>query len=361
MRKLLASISLFLLCGLAPVDAAERVVNIFNWSDYIDPGVLADFTRETGIKVVYDTYDSNEMLEARMLAGATGYDVIVPSGPLLQRLIQAGVLHGLDRKRLANVGNIWPEIDARLKRYDPGNAYAVNYAWFTTGIAYNRAKITERIGKPIVSWEQALRPENLKKFSDCAVYVIDSPEDMFATALNYLKLDPNSKSPNDLRRAADLLSALRRYVKKFHSSEYVNALANDDICLAIGWSGDAIQARNRAREAGSAVDIAFVTPAEGALVSLDSLAIPVDAPHLAEAYVFIDYLLRPDIAARNIRATNFASGVLPARKLLDEQLAKDEAIYPGEATMRRLFEVTAPDQPTQKLITRLWTSVKTGR
>jgi len=361
MKKLLASVFLFLLCGLAPADAAERVVNIFNWSDYIDPGVLADFTRETGIKVVYDTYDSNEMLEARMLAGATGYDVIVPSGPLLQRLIQAGVLHGLDRKRLANAGNIWPEIDTRLKRYDPGNAHAVNYAWFTTGIAYNRAKIMERIGKPIVSWEQVLRPENLKKFSDCAVYVIDSPEDMFATALNYLKLDPNSKSPADLRRAADLLSGLRRYVKKFHSSEYVNALANDDICLAMGWSGDAIQARNRAREAGSAVDIAFVTPAEGALISLDSLAIPVDAPHLAEAYVFIDYLLRPDVAARNIRATNFASGVLPARKLLDEQLAKDEAIYPGEATMRRLFEVTAPDQPTQKLITRLWTSVKTGR
>ena len=361
MKKLLASIFVILLCGLAPTSAAERIVNIFNWSDYIDPGVLADFTRETGIKVVYDTYDSNEMLEARMLAGATGYDVIVPSGPLLQRLVQAGLLHGLDRKRLANAGNIWPDIDARLKRYDHGNAHAVNYAWFTTGIAYNRAKIIERIGKPIVSWEQALRPENLRKFSDCAVYVIDSPEDMFATALNYLKLDPNSKSPNDLRRAADLLSGLRRYVKKFHSSEYVNALANDDICLAIGWSGDAIQARNRAREAGSAVDIAFVTPAEGALISLDNLAIPVDAPHLAEAYVFIDYLLRPDVAARNISATNFASGVLPARKLLGDQTANDEAIYPGEATMRRLFEVTAPDQPTQKLITRLWTSVKTGR
>ena len=360
MKKRIILALIGLLCATAPGDAAERVVNIFNWSDYIDPGVLADFTRETGIKVIYDTYDSNEMLEARMLAGSTGYDVVVPSGPLLQRLARADVLRPLDRHRLTNVANLWPEIDRRLQLYDPGGVHAIDYAWFTTGVAYNDAKITERIGKPITSWDDVLRADALKKFSDCAVYMLDSSEDMLAIALNYLKLDPNSKNPTDLRRAADMLGGLRRYVKKFHSSEYINALANGDICLAIGWAGDAIQARNRAREAGADVNIAFAAPVEGAMISLDALAIPIDAPHVDEAYIFIDYLLRPDVAARNVRATNFASGVLPARKLLEPAIGNDPAIYPDEATMRRLFAVTAPDQPTQKLMTRLWTMVKTG-
>lgn len=360
MKKNFLLAFLGLIALITPAHAAGRVVNIFNWSDYIDPGVLADFTRETGIKVIYDTYDSNEMLETRMLAGATGYDVIVPSGPLLQRLVQAKILHPLDRHRLTNAKNLWPEIDQRLQLYDPGGLHAVDYAWFTTGIAYNEAKITERIGRSITTWNDVLRAETLKKFSDCSVYMLDSPEDMLAIALNYLKLDPNSKNPGDLRRAADLLAGLRRYVKKFHSSEYINALANGDICLAVGWAGDALQARNRAREAGSDVNIAFIAPIEGTMISLDTLAIPIDATHVEEAYIFIDYLLRPDVAARNVRATNFASGVLPARKLLEPEIGNDPAIYPDPETMKRLFAVTAPDQATQKLMTRLWTMVKTG-
>ncbi|MCC3247050.1 polyamine ABC transporter substrate-binding protein [Methylocystis sp. WRRC1] len=361
MKKLLA-VLVFSIAGVAiPASGAERVVNIFNWSDYIDPGVLEDFTRETGVKVIYDTYDSNEMLEARLLAGDTGYDIVVPSATFLQRQIKAGVLQPIDRRRLANAANIWPEIDGKLSRYDPGSAHAINYMWYTTGIAYNVAKIQQRIGKPITSWEQVLRPEALKKFADCGVYVLDSPEDMFSIALNMLKLDPNSKNPDDLRRAADFLAPLRRYVKKFHSSEYINALANGDICLAIGWAGDSLQARNRAREAGADVDIAYVVPAEGTLMSLDNLAIPKDAPHLNEAYLFIDYLLRPDVAARNTNATNFANGVGPSRALIDKSIADDPSIYPNEATMRRLFTVTAADQPAQKLMTRLWTMVKTGK
>jgi putrescine transport system substrate-binding protein len=351
------------LCLLSPTlaGAAERVVNIFNWSDYIDPGVLEDFTRETGIKVVYDTYDSNEMLESRLLAGATGYDIVVPSATFLERQIKAGVLQPIDRKRLANAGNIWGEIDNRLARYDPGNRHAINYMWYTTGVASHAAKVRERLGKPITSWDQVLKPEALKKLADCGVYVLDSPEDVFATTLNFLKLDPNSKREADLRRAADQLSGLRRYIKKFHSSEYINALANGDICLAIGWAGDSLQARNRAREAGSDVDVAYVIPAEGALMSLDNFAIPVDAPHVAEAYQFIDFMLRPDIAARNTKATNFANGVAPSRALIDKSIADDPAVYPADATMRRLFTVTTPNQPEQKLITRLWTTVKTGK
>lgn len=363
MKKTRAAFLSALVAALAaaPAIGAERVVNIFNWSDYIDPGVLEDFTRETGVKVVYDTYDSNEMLESRLLAGATGYDIVVPSATFLERQIKADVLQKIDRKRLSNAANIWSEIDGRLSAYDPGSAHAINYMWYTTGVAYNVAKVKARIGKPIASWDQVLRPDNLRKLSDCGVYVLDSPEDMFSITLNYLKLDPNSKNLADLKRAADHLAGLRRYIKKFHSSEYINALANGDICVAIGWAGDSLQARNRAREAGSDVEIAYVIPAEGTLMSMDNLAMPVDAPHPDEAYLFIDYLLRPDVAARNTKATNFANGVGPSRALLDKSIADDPSVYPGDTTMRRLFTVTTPNQPEQKFITRLWTLVKTGR
>src|SRR5208283_1415852 len=348
--------------SLAQAVAKERVVNVFNWSDYIDARTLDDFTRETGVKVVYDTYDSNEILDTRLLAGATGYDVVAPSATFLARQIKAGVFRPLDKSKLPNSKNLWPEIAAKLQRYDPGNQYAVDYMWYTTGIAYNVAKIKERLGdKPIVSWEQVLRPENLKKFADCGVYVIDSPEDLFSVTLSFLKLDPNSKKPEDIKRAEEHLSALRRYIKKFHSSEYINALANGDICLAIGWSGDSFQARSRAREAGNGVEIAFAIPREGTLISLDTLAIPKDAPHPDEAHALIDYLLRPEVAARNTNATHFANGVAASRPLIDPTILGNPSIYLDEATMSRLFAVTAPDLATQKTITRAWTHVKTGR
>jgi putrescine transport system substrate-binding protein len=362
MRKIFFALIAATVGQFGPAAAGERVVNVFNWSDYIDAKTLDDFTRETGVKVVYDTYDSNEILETRLLAGATGYDVVVPSATFLARQIKAGVYMPLDMGKLPNSKNLWPEIAAKLARYDPGNRFAVDYMWYTTGIAYNVAKIKERIGdKPIVSWDQVLRPENLKKFADCGVYVIDSPEDLFSITLNYLKLDPNSKRPDDIQRAADVLASLRRYVKKFHSSEYINALANGDICLAIGWSGDAYQARSRARESGNGVEIAYSIPREGSLITLDALAIPKDAPHPEEAHLFLDYLMRPDVAARNTNATHFANGVAASRPLIDPAILANVSIYPDEATMSRLFAVTAPDLSLQRTITRAWTHVKTGR
>ncbi len=363
MQKILLGAALALAVFLVPTaGAAERVVNIFNWSDYIDPRVLEDFTRETGVRVVYDTFDSNEILETRLLTGGAGYDVVVPSATFLAREIRAGVLQPIDKSKLTNAKNIWPEIATRLQRYDPGNRYAINYMWYTTGIAYDVAKIKERLGdKPLASWEQVLRPDNLKKFAGCGVYVLDSPEDIFAISLNFLKLDPSSKNPADITRAADHLSGLRRHIKKFHSSEYINALANGDICLAIGWAGDSFQARDRAREAGDGVEIAYVIPQEGTLMSFDNLAIPKDAPHLEEAYLFIDYMLRPDVAARNTKVTNFANGVLASKPLVDKEIAANPAIYPDDATMKRLFTVTAPELALQKIVTREWTRVKTGR
>ncbi|MBV9395741.1 MAG: polyamine ABC transporter substrate-binding protein [Methylobacteriaceae bacterium] len=342
--------------------APEKVVNVFNWSDYIDPKVLEDFTHETGIKVVYDTYDSNEMLETRLLAGKTGYDVVVPSATFLARQIKAGVYQKLDKSKLTNLKNLWPEIMARLAKYDPGNEYAVDYMWFTTGIAYNVQAAKQRLGdKPLDTWDIVFRPENLKKFADCGVYVIDSPEDLFSIALNYMKLNPDSKNPNDIRRAADLIGTMRRYVKKFHSSEYINALANGDICLAIGWAGDAFQARNRAREANNGIDINYVIPREGTLMSMDTLAMPKDAPHPDEGLKFIDFLLRPEVAARNTSVTHFANGDITSRAFVDKEVLDNKSVYPDQATMARLFTVTGYDQATQRIVTREWTRVKTGK
>ncbi len=357
---LAAALCLFGVCSIAL--AQDRTVNVYNWSDYIDPKVIEEFTKETGIKVVYDTYDSNEVLETRLLAGKTGYDVVVPSGAFLQRQIAAGLYQKLDKSKLPNLKNLWPEVMARLAVFDPGNQYAVNYMWFTTGVAYDVEKARDRLGGEAPnSWDVIFKPEILKKFADCGVYVLDSPEDLFSVALQYLRLNPDSRNQNDLRRAADLLALLRRSVKKFHSSEYINALANGDICLAVGWAGDSFQARNRAREAQNEVAIDYYIPKEGTLMSLDNLAIPKDAPHVEEAHAFIDFLLRPDIAARNTNATNFANGILASKPLINKEILNNKAIYPDAETMSRLFTVKSYDPATQKFVTREWTRVKTGK
>ena len=360
-RFLLALFALPLFCN-ATAAAEDRVVHVYNWSDYIDTRVLDEFTRETGIRVVYDTYESNEMLETKLLAGNTGYDVVVPSGTFLERQIKAGVFQPLDMSKLSNAAGLWPEVARKLAAYDPGNKHAVNYMWFTTGIAYNVEKARQRLGdRAIDTWDIVFRPELLKKFADCGVYVLDSPEDLFAIAMKYLGLDPNSKAPADIRKAAALLARLRPNVKKFHSSEYINALANGDICLAVGWAGDAFQARNRARDAKNGVEIAYAIPKEGTLMSFDNFAIPKDAPHVPEAYAFIDFMLRPEIAARNTSVTNFANGVIASKPFVEGSVLENPAIYPDEKTMARLFTVRPNDLATQRLVTREWTRVKTGR
>ena len=350
--------------ALSAVGAAAqtRTVHIYNWSDYVDPKLLDEFTKETGIKVVYDTYDSNETLEARLLAGRSGYDIVVPSGTFLKRQIQAGVYQPIDRSRLSNSKFLWPEVDARLSVYDPGNKYAVNYMWFTTGIAFDVAKAKTRMGdQPMNTWDIIFKPELLKKFSDCGVYVLDSPEDMFAIALRYLRLDPDSKSPGDLAKASALLQRMRPHVRRFHSSEYINALANGDICLAVGWSGDSFQARNRAREAGNGIEIDYVIPREGTLMSMDNIAIPKDAGNVDEAYAFIDFLLRPENAARNTVVSNFANSVIASKPLIPSEITGNPSIYPDEEVMKRLFSVSPPDRSAQRTITREWTRVKTGK
>jgi putrescine transport system substrate-binding protein len=303
-----------------PADAASQVnvqVNILGWADYIDAKVLEDFTRETGIKVVYDTFNSEAELGRRLEDGGSDYDVVMPSAPLLHRLIRAGLLQPLDMSRLPNAGHLWPEIMTRLARDDPGNRHAVNYMWFTAGIAYDADKAHDRLGDGAPdSWNIVFQPDNLAKFADCGVDVLDDPQTMFALALIYLRRDPATRDFRDLRHAADLLAGLHRNITRFTSTDYVNALGNGDICLAVDWSGDATQARRGAKEADNGTEIGDVTPREGSVLGLDNLAIPKNAPHVAAAYTLIDFLLRPEIAARNSAATGFATGVLAAKPLL---------------------------------------------
>lgn len=357
------ALSLVVALGLAAgAIAQERVVNVYNWSDYIDPKVLENFTKETGIKVTYDTYDTNELVETKLLVGKSGYDIVVPSGPFLQRLIKAGVLQKLDRSKLPNLQHMWPEITQRLQVYDPGNQYAVNYMWGTTGIGLNEKKVRERLGAtPLNSWDLFLRPDLVAKLKDCGVQVLDAPEDIFPNVLSYLGLNPDSKRVEDLNRAGETLFRIRGAVQKFHSSEYINALANSDICMAVGYSGDVLQAKKRADEAKNDVQVSYVIPREGALMWFDSLAVPGDAKNVAEAHAFIDYLMRPQVAAANTNFVNYASGNLAAKQFVKPELLGNPGIYPDEATFKRLFTNTAFDERAQRIVTRLWTRVKTGR
>ena len=343
--------------------AEERTVNFYNWSNYMAPGVLEDFTRQTGIKVVYDTFDANETLETRLLAGKSGYDVVVPTAYFLQRQIKAGVFQKLDKSKLPNLANAWPEVTQRLAVYDPGNQYAANYMWGTTGIGYN-VKIAQKIlgaDARIDSWDMVFKPENLEKFRDCGVHMLDSADDIFPAALSYLGLDPNSTRLSDLEKAAELLVKIRPSVRKFHSSEYLSALATGEICLVVGWSGDILQARSRAAEANNGIEIGYAIPKEGAQMFFDNLAIPADAKNVSEAYELINYLYRPEIAAKNSNFLSYANGNLASQKFIDRKILDDKNIYPDQATLAKLFVITARDPATQRIINRLWTRVKTGR
>jgi len=346
-----------------PALAQEKVVNVYNWSDYIDDSILADFTKETGIKVVYDVYDSNEILETKLLAGGTGYDIVVPTAsPFLARQIGAGVYQKLDKSKLPNLTNMWDMVSERVAAFDPGNEYSVNYMWGTTGIGYNTKKIKEVLGvDEIDSWDVVFKPENAAKLADCGVYFLDSPTDIIPTALNYLGLAPDSSDPADIAKAEELMLSIRPSIRKFHSSEFINALANGDICLAVGFSGDLFQARDRAAEADQGVDIAYVIPKEGAEMWFDQMAIPADAKHVDEAHAFINYLMKPEVIAKASNYVFYANGNKESQPLLDPEITGDPGIYPDEATMAKLFTVKPYDSKTQRLVTRAWTKIVTGQ
>ena len=343
-------------------EAQERTVNVYNWSDYIDELIISDFTKETGIKVVYDVFDSNEILETKLLAGGSGYDIVVPTHNFLARQIEAGVFQKLDKSKLPNLSNMWDMISERTAKYDPGNEYSINYMWGTVGLGYNKKKVKEALGlDAITSWDVFFKPENLEKLAGCGVYVLDSPSDIVSTTLKYLGLDPESKSQEDLAKVEATLVAVRPYIRKFHSSEYINALANGDICLAVGWSGDVFQARDRAAEAGQGVEVDYVVPSEGAEMWFDQMAIPADAQHVAEAHEFLNYMMKPEVAAKASNFVYFANGNKAAQQFLDKEVSGNPAIYPDEATLAKMFTVAPYDPKTQRTVTRMWTKIVTGQ
>lgn len=346
----------------AAAQAEDKVVNIYNWSDYIDNSILDDFTKETGIKVVYDTFDQNETLETKLLAGKTGYDVVVPTAYFLQRQIKAGVFQKLDKSKLPNLSNMWDTVQQRIATYDPGNQYAIDYMWGTSGVGYNIDKVKQILGTDEAPDINVIfDPALAAKFKDCGIYVLDSPTDVIPAALRYLGLDPNSTKPEDFKKAEDLLTAIRPFVRKFHSSEYINALANGDICIAFGYSGDVLQARNRAAEAKNGVNIGYSIPTKGAQMWFDVMAIPADAPHVEEAHIFLNYIMRPEVIAKASDFTAYANGNKASQQFVSKDVLNDPAVYPTDAVREKLFTLTPWDPKTQRVATRLWTKVTTGQ
>ncbi|MEO3998156.1 polyamine ABC transporter substrate-binding protein [Mesorhizobium sp. CAU 1732] len=360
---LLSTVSLAAAAFAFAAHAQDRVVNVYNWSDYIDESIIGEFTKETGIRVVYDVFDSNEILETKLLAGGSGYDVVVPTAsPFMVRQIEAGVYQKLDKSKLPNLANMWPVVSERVAKYDPDNEYSINYMWGTVGLGYNETKVKEALGiDEIDSWDIFYDPEKLAKLADCGVYVLDSPTDIIPTTLHYLGINPESKEPEDLAKAEEALLKVRPYIRKFHSSEYINALANGDICLAIGWSGDVFQARDRADEADQGVVVGYVIPKEGAEMWFDQMAIPADAKNVDEAHEFLNFIMKPEIAAKATNYVYFPNGNEASQEFIDAEIMDDPAIYPDDETLAKLWTVSPYDARTQRLVTRTWTRIVTGQ
>ncbi|MDP5291434.1 extracellular solute-binding protein [Oceanimonas sp. CHS3-5] len=339
-------------------------VNFYNWSDYIAEDTLASFTKETGIDVTYDVFDSNEVLEAKLLAGNTGFDVVVPTGDFMGRQIQAGAFLPLDKAKLTHYENLDPRIMALLEEKDPGNQYGVPYLWGTTGIGFNVDKVKEVLGEdaPVDSWDLVMKPENLEKLRQCGVAFLDAPTEIFAAALNYQGMDPNSTNVSDYKGpATELMMQLRPHITYFHSSKYINDLANGDICVAVGWSGDILQARDRADEADRGVTVAYRIPREGALMWVDMLTIPRDARHPDNAHKLINYLLRPEVIGEISNYVAYANPNKKANEFVDADILNDPGIYPSQETAEKLYTAKLLPQKVNRAITRAWTRVKTGR
>ncbi|WP_209426511.1 polyamine ABC transporter substrate-binding protein [Pararhodobacter sp. SW119] len=352
-----------MLAMLGGTAQAQGVVNVFNWSDYITDEVLEQFTEETGIRVVYDVYDSNDTLEARLLAGSSGFDVVVPTATFLERQIAAGVYQPLDRDLLPNIDNMDERLMASAASHDPDNAHAVIYMWGTTGIGYNVDMIAERLGEDyeVDSWSLIFDPEIAAQVADCGISFLDSPTDMFPAAMAYLGLDPQSTATEDFEAAAELMSSVRDHVRYFHSSQYISDLANGEICVAVGWSGDVLQAAERAEEAGRGVSVWYAIPEEGAMQWFDMLAIPADAPNPENAHAFINFIMKPEVAAAITNYVWFPNGNSAAFELVDEEIRTDPAIYPSDEVMDKLFTGVTYDGRTDRVVTRLWTRVRTGQ
>ena len=341
---------------------AAKEVYVYNWSDYIDFKILEDFTKETGIQVIYDTYDSNDMLETRLMAGKSGYDVVVPTTQFLAREIKAGVIAPLDKAKLPNWKHLDEAILDRVAAYDPNNAHSVPYMWGTSGIGYNVKQVQQRMpNAPVDSLALIFDPAVAAKFKDCGIMVLDAADELIPAALRYLGLDPDAKDAATIAKAEALLLKVRPFIRKFHSSQYIEDLANGAICIAFGYSGDIVQARSRAEEAKKGVEIVYSVPKEGALIWVDTFAIPKDAPNKDHAHAFINYMMKPEVIGKASNAVFYPNANKDSDPFVSNEVKSDRGIYPAPAVLKTLFAITPYDQASQRALNRAWTRVKRGK
>jgi putrescine transport system substrate-binding protein len=346
----------------APEHPPARELNIYNWSDYIAPNVLADFEKETGIKVHYAAFPSQEVMETTLLTGHTQYDVVVVPGNVLEHLIGARVFRVLDRSRMPNWRNLDTDVMARLARQDPGNRFAAAYLWGTTGIGINVSRASRILpGVPLDGWSLIYDPAIIGKLAACGVSFVDAPSEVIATVLMSMGKDPNSSDEADLEAASVKLAAIRPYIRKIDSDSQIADFAAGEICLMLTWTPNVVQAKRRASESGTHDDLRYVIPMQGTITFLDTLAIPADAPHTQEAYAFLDYLMRADIAARNANFIGNATANRAALPQIDQSLRDDSGVYPPQELQQRLEPIRSRGNDANRSVTRIWTKFRTGR
>ena len=359
-KTLLALSLMGAMAGAAQAD--NKVLHVYNWSDYIAPDTIANFEKESGIKVVYDVFDSNETLEAKLLAGKSGYDIVVPSNSFLAKQIKAGVYQELDKSKLPNYANLNKSLLKAVAVSDPDNKHAFPYMWGSMGIGYNPEKVKAALGvDKIDSWDVLMKPENIAKLKSCGVSFLDSPTEMLPVALHYLGLPTDTTKKADLKQAEDLFMKIRPSIGYFHSSKYISDLANGNICVAVGYSGDIEQAKTRAAEAGGKVKIAYDIPKEGAGSFFDMVAIPKDAENVEAAYAFMNYLLKPEVMAAITNSVRFPNGNEKATPLVDKDITSDPGIYPSADVQAKLYAIADMPAATQREMTRSWTKIKSGK
>ena len=340
---------------------AQKLLNIYSWSDYIAPDTIPNFEKLTGIKVRYDIFSNNEVLETKLLTGRTNYDIVIPTGDFFERQVKAGVYRKLDKSALTNQVNLDADILKRLSLHDPGNQHAVPYLWSSAGIGYNEQQVQARLGEGIaLSWSLLFDPRNAAKLKDCGITILDAPSDVISTVLIYLGRDANSRDARDVAAAADTLNKIRPFVRYIDSQQYISDLANGTVCISLGWSGDIMQARERAREAGNGMRIAYFVPKEGALMTVDAMGIPADAPHPRNAQLFMNYLMRPEVMAGITNFVKYPNGNAASLPFVDEKIKNDRSIYPDAATRARLLTHRAESLEYSRLISREWTRFRTG-
>jgi putrescine transport system substrate-binding protein len=340
----------------------EKVLHVYNWVDYVGPTTIADFEARTGIKVSYDTYDSNEILETKMLTGRSGYDVVFPSGVPLARQIGAGAIGRLDKSKLPNLVHMDPFAMERVAHNDPGNAHAIPWMWGTAGLGYNPAMVEKVLGTDrLDSWDAVFDPAIAAKLAKCGIAFMDVPEDNFMIARIHLGLDPNSQDLGDLAAAEALFKRARPYIRYFNTSQLVNDLASGEICVAVNWNGYIIQARDRGAAADAPVEIVYAIPQEGSYIWFDVAAMPADAPHPDNAHAFLNYLMEPEVIAQVSNRIGYANGNLASVPFLDARVRDDPAVYPPEEVRLKLPPDTAESPAYIREAGRAWTRIKTGQ